>query len=120
MDERKLTEVLRLTYPPVLRAASIAGYSIKMWGPYPTLIEGTPGSVVNGMAYEVQNEGHERRLAHYETDAYRCTTCFIKPASGGDQIVGKTFVWAGDPNDRILRSGSFDLEAWKKSRYGSR
>ena len=120
MDERRLTEILRLAYPPVLRPASIVGYSIKMWGPYPTLVNGPPGNVVDGMAYEVQNEDHEGRLAYYETDAYKCATCFIRPASGGDQIVGKTFVWAGHPDDRILRPGKFDLEAWKRARYGSK
>ena len=120
MDERKLTEVLRLTHPPVLRPASITGYSIKMWGPYPALVDGPPGNVVNGMAYEVQSEGHESRLARYETDAYRSANCFIKPASGGDRIVGKTFVWAKGLNDKTLRAGSFDIEAWKKARYGSR
>ena len=116
MDDQKLIQVLGLTHPPVLRPATIVGYSIKMWGPYPTLVEGPPENVLNGMAYEVQHERHEKRLAYYETDAYMCATCLIKPASGGDQIAGKTFVWAGDPNDRILRPGSFDLEAWKKGR----
>jgi gamma-glutamylcyclotransferase (GGCT)/AIG2-like uncharacterized protein YtfP len=78
MDEQKLTEVLRLDSTPVLRPASIVGYSIKMWGPYPTLIDGPPGNVVNGMVYEVQKEGHEKRLAYYETKAYRCVSCSIK------------------------------------------
>ena len=120
MDERKLTQVLRLGSPPVLRPASIVGYSIKMWGPYPALIDGPPGNVVNGMAYEVQNEDHEKRLACYETDAYRCAPCFIKPGAGGEGVFGKTFVWADDANDKDLSPGSFDLEAWKKARYGSR
>lgn len=114
MNEQQLVQVLHLTHPPILRPATIIGYSVKMWGPYPTLIEGPPENVVNGVAYEVQNERQEKRLAYYETDAYKSATCFIKPASGGDQIVGKTFVWAGDPNDRILRPGRFDLEAWKE------
>jgi gamma-glutamylcyclotransferase (GGCT)/AIG2-like uncharacterized protein YtfP len=120
MDERKLTQVLRLDSPPVLRPASIVGYSIKMWGPYPALIDGPPGNVVNGLAFEIQNEGHEKSLAHYETDSYRCVSCFIKPGTGGEQITGKTFVWAYDPNDKDLSPGSFDLEAWRRSRYGSR
>ena len=119
MDERKLTQILRLDSPPVLRPASIVGYSIKMWGPYPALIDGPPGNVVNGMAYEVQKEGHENRLAYYETDAYKCASCFIKPGTGGDQIFGKTFVWADDSNDGDLSPGSFDFETWKKAHYGS-
>ncbi|KAF9784599.1 hypothetical protein BJ322DRAFT_853824 [Thelephora terrestris] len=117
MDEKLLTGLLHLKYPPILRPASIVNYSIKMWGPYPALTDGPPGNVVNGMAYEVQEEGHEKRLAYYETDAYRCVSCFIKPASGGDQISGKTFVWAGDPND--LRPGTFELGAQKNGGHDS-
>lgn len=113
-NEQVLTDVLCLKYPPVLRPASIAGYSMKMWGPYPTLVDGPPENVVNGMAYEVDKQEHEGRLADYETKAYRCATCLIKPASGGDHIVGKTFVWAKKPNDRALRPGNFDIEAWRK------
>jgi len=120
MDERKLTEVLRLDSTPVLRPASIVGYSIKMWGPYPTLVEAPPENIVNGMIYEVQREGHERRLAYYETDAYRCAVCRIIPGEGGERIYGKTFVWAGDSDDKVLSPGTFDLEMWKKARYGSR
>ena len=116
MDEKTLTQVLRLSSPPVLRPASIVGYSIRMWGPYPTLIDGPPGNVVSGMVYEVQAEAHEKRLAYYETDAYRSASCFITPGAGGEQIFGKTFVWANDPNDRALSVGSFDFEAWKKAR----
>jgi len=120
MDEHQLTHVLSLKSPPVLRPASIVGYSIKMWGPYPTLVDGPPGNVVNGMVYEVQKEHHEKRLAYYETNAYRCASCSIGPGGGGEAIFGKTFVWASDPDDEELSVGSFDLEAWKKARFGSR
>ena len=119
MDERQLIKVLRLESPPVLKPASIVGYSIKMWGPYPTLVDGPPGNVVNGMIYEVQKEAHEKVLAYYETDAYRCASCFITPGEGGEQIFGKTFVWADDPNDGDLSEGTFDLEEWKRARYAS-
>lgn len=120
MDERQLTRVLRLAHPPVLRPASIVGCSIKMWGQYPALVDGPPGNVLNGMAFEVQNEKQEGMLSRYETTAYKTTTCFIKPASGGAQILGKTFIWAENQDDRILRPGSFDLEGWKKAQYGSK
>lgn len=89
MDERKLTEVLRLTHPPVLRPASIVGYSIKMWGPYPTLVDGPPGNVVNGMTYEVQNEANEGRLAYYETKAYKCTTCLLSLRREETRLLGR-------------------------------
>ena len=117
MDERQLTNILRLNSPPVLQPASIVDYSIKMWGPYPTLVDGPSGNVVNGVVYEVQKESHERRLAYYETDAYRSVSCFIKPGAGGEKIFGKTFVWARDPNDEDLSEGTFDFEAWKRSKW---
>jgi gamma-glutamylcyclotransferase (GGCT)/AIG2-like uncharacterized protein YtfP len=116
MDEKQLTQVLRLKSPPTLRPASIVGYSIKMWGPYPALIDGPPGNVVSGVVYEVQRPDHEKRLAYYETDAYRCAACFIVPGTQGEQMFGKTFVWADDPNDGELSVGSFDFEAWKRAR----
>jgi len=114
MDEQKLTDVLRLGSTPVLRPASIVGFSTKMWGPYPALIDGPPGNVVDGMVYEVRKKDHEKRLACYETDAYRCVSCPIKSGAGGEQIIGKTLVWAA--NEAALSVGSFDLEAWKRAR----
>ena len=74
---------------------------------------------MNGMVYEVQRKAHERRLARYETDAYRSASCSIKFGAGGEQIFGKTFVWADDPNDGALSVGSFDFEAWKRKRTAS-
>ena len=53
-----LTQVLQLNSPPILLPGFILGYSIKMWGPYPILVEGPTGNVVNGLVYEVQREKH--------------------------------------------------------------
>lgn len=77
-----------------------------------------PGNVVNGMVYEVQQEEHAKRLAYYETDAYRCALCFIR-LGVEEEIFGKTFVWAGDPNDGDLSAKRVDSEAWKKARSAS-
>lgn len=114
-DEGQLMKVLHLDSPPILRPASVIGYSIKMWGQYPALVDGPPGNVVNGMVYEVQKEDHEKRLAYYETDAYRCASCLIRPEAG-EQIFGKTFMWADDPDDEDLSAESIDFEAWRKAR----
>ena len=118
MDDQQLKKVLRLHSLPVLRPASVIGYSIKLWGPYPALVDGPPGNVVNGVVYEVQKEEHEKRLSYYETDAYRCVSCSIN-GEGGEQVSGKTYVWADDPNDEDLSVGSFDFEAWKRARSAS-
>lgn len=120
MDDQQLKRVLHLDSLPVLLPASVVNYSIKLWGPYPALIDGPTGNVVNGVVYEVQTEEHEKRLSYYETDAYRCVSCLIQPGDGGKQISGKTFVWADDPNDEDLSVGSFDFEGWKKARSASR
>ena len=119
MDEQQLTEVLHLDSPPVLRPAFLTGYSIKMFGPRPALIDGPVrvGNIVNGMVYEVQREDHEKMLMRFETDAYQSEWCGIRPEDGGKLIYGSTFLWAGDPD--LLSEGSFDLGAWKKARPAS-
>ena len=114
MDEGQLASVLNLDSPPALRPASVVGYSIKMWGPFPALIEAPTGNVVSGVVYEVQEGVHEEWLVNHETNAYRCTRCDIKLGEGGEMISGKTFVWADEP-DEGLSEGSFDFEAWKKA-----
>jgi hypothetical protein len=78
-----------------------------MRDPYHALIDGPPGSIVNGMVYGVQKEDYEKRLAYYGTGAYRYAACFIAPGAAGEQIFGKTFVWADDPNDEDLSVGRF-------------
>ena len=88
MDERQIATVLDLDSPPVLSLASVDSYTIKMWGPHPVLVDASPGHVVNGMVYEVQREDHEEALADYETDAYRCAVCCIRPGDGGEPFFG--------------------------------
>ena len=73
-----------------------------MWGQYPALVEGPPSNVVNGVVHEVQKEDHEKRLVYYEKDANQCALCFIR-LGAEEHIFGKTFLWAGDPNDEDLR-----------------
>jgi hypothetical protein len=56
MDSDELAKVLELedTERPVTRPASIAGYSCKMCGIYPSLVDGpSPESIVHGVAFEV-------------------------------------------------------------------
>lgn len=111
MDPTQLQRVLGLKdRPRNLVPAEIVGYHIQMWGPYPALIDGPPGSVVKGMAYEVEGEEGKDKLAHYETDNYQEHRCTIR-LEGGAQVSGTTFEWAGDMDD--LKEGSFDLKDWQ-------
>lgn len=111
MDPTQLQRVLGLKdRPRSLVPAEIVGYHVRMWGPYPALIDGPPGGVVKGMAYEVGGEEGKNKLAHYETDNYTEHRCTIR-LEGGAQVSGTTFEWAGDTDD--LKEGSFDLKDWQ-------
>ncbi|KAL1881233.1 hypothetical protein Daus18300_001084 [Diaporthe australafricana] len=83
-----------------------------MWGPYPALLDGPPGHVVKGMAYEIEDGENKDKLAHYETNNYKTHRCIIR-LEGGDRITGTTFEWDGDVDE--LKDGSFDLKDWQMS-----
>lgn len=113
MDPSVLAEVLKLRDPPTLVPAKIAGYRCKLWGQYPALGDDLNGSVVHGKAYVVQTLSQRKRLEAYETDHYKIAPCQIK-TQDGKEIVGSTFVWAGDEAE--LREGNFDLKDWQMNR----
>lgn len=102
-----------------LRPASVIGYSCLLWGTYKALVDGPMGGVVEGVAYEVQCEEDEARLATYETNAYETAPCYIDLKGVGDgptppeMIRGKTFRYAGDPD--ALREKRFDRKLWIKN-----
>lgn len=47
----------------------------------------------------MQSEDDERKLARYETAAYRVTGCVIRftEGAGPREVLGRTFQFAGDP-----------------------
>lgn len=111
MDRTQLQRVLGLRYRPRnLVPAEIVGYHVQMWGQYPALIDGPPGNVVKGMAYEVEGREDKDKLAAYETNNYKEHKCSIR-LEGGAQLSGTTFEWAGDMDE--LKDGSFDLKDWQ-------
>jgi hypothetical protein len=113
MDLEVVQAILNLLDLPTMRPATIAGLRVKMWGIYPTLIPSPsrePGSV-SGTVWKVTSEQQTDRLAAYETDAYRWDVCEAV-LEDGEVIAGcRTFYWAGDPDDKELEEGNFDL-AW--------
>lgn len=64
------------------------------------------------MAYEVKGSKMKDRLAAYETDNYREHRCLISVDGTKDEVMGTTFLWAGD--DALLKEGSFDLRDWQQ------
>lgn len=111
-DPSFLSEVLGLSEKPTLRPAKLVGYSLKLWGQYPALVDGPTGATVEGMVYEVRSEKHGERLADYETKAYTAAPCRICFTDGKnpDEVSGTTFKYMGNPLD--ISEGQFDLTVW--------
>jgi gamma-glutamylcyclotransferase (GGCT)/AIG2-like uncharacterized protein YtfP len=111
-DPSFLSEVLGLSEKPTLRPAMLMGYSLKLWGHYPALVDGPTGATVEGMVYEVRSEKHGERLADYETNAYTTAPCRIRFTDGNkpEQVSGTTFIYAGNPLD--IDEGQFNLRLW--------
>ena len=82
MDPSLLSELLELRDKPRMRPAHIVGYTTKVWGQYPALIDGPTGAVLKGAVYEVQTQEHTQRLAEYEIKNYRVASCVIFCADG--------------------------------------
>lgn len=112
MDPQLLTELLNLSHTPRLRPATLVGYSIKLWGPYPALVAGPANAVLQGMVYEVESKAHAARLAEYETSAYAPAVCSIHFVDGLEprETSGFTFLYVGD--SRQIKNGTFDLATW--------
>ena len=116
-DPAMLMGILDLPGPPVLRPAYVVGYTRRLWGQYPALVDGPPGAIVHGSAFDVPTAVAAEKLAYYETRNYAIDPCLIHVDDGerssSDVVDGYTFVFAGRPND--LRDGEFDLDLWLKS-----
>ncbi|GKZ34194.1 hypothetical protein AbraIFM66950_004378 [Aspergillus brasiliensis] len=109
----QVQRILDLPEEPHLRKAEVTGYAIAKWGDYPALINGDQGQVVTGSAYLVKSEEEARKLAHYETNAYEVTDCWIYFKDGQpDEAGGKVFVYAGDAQALLERR--FDRKLWGK------
>lgn len=111
MFPRMLQHVLDLPELPELKPAEIVGLHMKVWGPYPALVNGESGEVVKGMAYEVEGGEQKEKLARYETECYRTRPIYIN-LYGEEKILGTTFVWNGDADE--LDEGVFDVTSWEK------
>ena len=93
MDPTRLSSVLALDKEPQLVPATVIGYRLMLWGPYPALIPEAGGSV-SGLMYEVQNDADAQRLQRYETNNYAPQDCSIKLENDITKE-GQTFIWVG-------------------------
>ena len=113
MDPEVLQSVLSLQDTPRVAKGSIKGFSMKMWGIYPTIIHNEGGKIF-GTVWKVDSEPHFLRLQEYETDVYSWCLCDIE-LEDGDVLHGcRTFCWAGDANSRELEEGVFDFLRYQK------
>jgi gamma-glutamylcyclotransferase (GGCT)/AIG2-like uncharacterized protein YtfP len=115
MDPSTLAHVLKLRARPQLLPSKITGYSCMLWGQYPALLDGPPGAVVYGIAYEVQTPSEKERLQIYETSHYKERSCLIE-LQDGRKVLGRTFLWNADR--ALLREGTFDLKDWQMNKLG--
>ncbi|EPE31308.1 BtrG-like protein [Glarea lozoyensis ATCC 20868] len=108
-DPQRLQEVLQLPTPPALKPARVKSYKIMLWGQYPALVDGPTNSYVDGMACVVETEKQQEMLEHYETTVYSVEG--IRITIEGEEVAGRTFMWAGDPTE--LMGGTWSLEEWE-------
>ncbi|KAJ5632405.1 hypothetical protein N7490_008744 [Penicillium lividum] len=98
--------------------ARVIGYDIKLWGPYPALIDGEPLQPVDGMVFEILSKTQLDRLESYETDNYQLQPCLIDILNHDNSVLstvdGVTFMWNGEEDE--LQEGTFDLKQWKKEK----
>jgi hypothetical protein len=82
-----LGSVLDLSSPPSYHPAIIERYELAKWGQYPTLLDGPTGNEVSGLAYLVQTQDHQAKLAYYETRAYIDRVCTITFTDGKQPFI---------------------------------
>lgn len=83
IDPSMVRKILGLESDPAFRPAYIKGYTYKLWGQYPALID-DPDSEVEGAAYHVQTVEHGEKLVAYETNNYHALPCHIYYIERGD------------------------------------
>lgn len=113
-DLNMLRDILSLDHEPILRPANVVGYTCKLWGQYPAIIDGEMGATINGAVYIVKSVKDARRLADYETENYETKPCKINYTDGKEPQIqhGQLFMFAGNTGD--LEDGNFDLSVWLK------
>lgn len=114
MDPDVLQSVAGLEETPTAAAKGVMkGFSMKMWGIYPTIIPSDDGEI-SGTVWKVESESQFLRLEEYESVAYTWCYCDVELEDGKVLKRCRTFCWAGDADSKYLKEGSFDLESYQK------
>ncbi|CAJ2509816.1 Uu.00g057160.m01.CDS01 [Anthostomella pinea] len=103
------------------KGASIGGWKIMLWGPFPALVPSADEARVQGMAWKCERPEHLAALASYETDAYRLEYCKVTIESSDENGAKKvevidnarTFVSTEEADD--LDEGEWLLEEYVKT-----
>lgn len=85
MDPSTMAGVLQIAKPPRSHPARVIGYETRLWGPYPPLIDGKHGQLVEGIASEILSQNQVDRPIAYETSKYfirRCTVALLDVGVG--------------------------------------
>ncbi|KAJ8130551.1 hypothetical protein O1611_g3077 [Lasiodiplodia mahajangana] len=97
-----------------LKNASIKGWKVRMWGPYPALVPADDGTV-RGAAWLCEKPEYVPRLESYESDAYRMAYCDISvPYADGSgvEILWNARTFVSDLDDDELEDGEFDIDEY--------
>jgi hypothetical protein len=118
MDASTLAKILQVAEAPWLRPARMIGYQMRLWGPYPALIDGPTGHAVEGVACEILTQKHVDRLIAYETEKYFIYPCEIELLDVGigrkEIVEGNYFKWNGKLDE--LQEGEFSLKKYLRQK----
>src|ERR1700722_1321875 len=97
-DPSRLAAIAELEKLPNLIYAKVHHVELRYWGPYPVLVYGKTGAVVEGVAWFAPSVEVINRLRAYETNAYYDE--FVEMEfKDGEKVMGRAFKWAGDEED---------------------
>jgi len=100
-DPSRLASVAGLEELPDVIYAKVHHMKLRYWGPYPVLVPGKAGAVVEGVAWFAPSVEVVNRLRAYETDAY--FDAFIEMEfKNGEKVMGRVFEWADDEDEEDL------------------
>jgi len=117
MDIDILQLIAGLKSSPTMAPATITGFRMRMWGPFPTIIKAETGKVT-GTYWKCDQEDHFQRLKAYETNAYSWCFCDAETEDGKVLKGCRTFCWRGNPESDELEDGKFDLAHYQKYTKG--
>ncbi|KAF8535333.1 hypothetical protein BDD12DRAFT_808648 [Trichophaea hybrida] len=83
MDPATLAEVVGLDSIPTLQPTTVIGYKIKLYGARPALVDGTPGSPVDGVIYEFRARKNRRNWRSTKEESGERSDTYLWMRFGG-------------------------------------